>query len=486
MHLATAHRRNRPIRNVREQTLAPKFGTSGLRGLVVELTPDLISDHVRAFLAAFPDIRTLYVGHDLRPSSPVIAATVTGAALEVGADVVDCGPLPTPALALAALDTGGGAIMVTGSHIPADRNGLKFYTPAGEISKADERDILDHLGEGPAVTRPPGQSKTDPDAGDRFIDRYRQAFGSTALDGMRIGLYAHSSVGRDLLAETLRSLGADVIELARSERFVPVDTEAVDDETRARILAWTRAHRLDATVSTDGDADRPMLADETGAIIPGDILGQITSAAMGAEVIVTPVSSNSGAEGRFARVLRTKIGSPHVIAGMNEAGGKVAGYEANGGYLLGFAARGPEGEIAPLWTRDCFLPLIAPLSRARHTPLSQIVAAEPGGITRASRLTETPTHLSAALTYRLENDPAAQQDFLTALQGKLAATDLTDGVRMTLESGEVVHIRPSGNAPELRLYVEARTADRAEALLHKGLAVLRERIDAIGAETGAP
>ena len=464
--------------------MAPKFGTSGLRGLVVELTPDLISGHVRAFLAAFPNIRTLYVGRDLRPSSPAIAATVAGAALEAGVDVVDCGALPTPALALAALDTGSGAIMVTGSHIPADRNGLKFYTPAGEISKADERAILANLGQTPTRRRPPGQPKTDPNAGDRFIDRYRRAFGARALDGMRIGLYAHSSVGRDLLAETLISLGADVIELARSESFVPVDTEAVDDETRTRIMAWTKAHGLDATVSTDGDADRPMLADETGTIIPGDILGQITSAAMGAEVIVTPVSSNSGAEGRFARVLRTKIGSPHVIAGMSGAGGKVAGYEANGGYLLGFAAQAPEGEIAPLWTRDCFLPLIAPLARARATRLSKIVAAEPGGITRASRLPETPTHLSTALTRRLEGDPAAQQDFLTALEGQLAATDLTDGVRMTLESGEVVHIRPSGNAPELRLYVEARTVDRAEALLHKGLAALREKINAIGADLG--
>ena len=161
----------------------------------------------------------------------------------------------------------------------------------------------------------------------------------------------------------------------------------MDADTRARIKAWSAAHRLDAVASTDGDADRPLLADEAGAVIPGDILGQITSAIMGAEVLVTPVSSNSGAEasGRFARVLRTQIGSPYVIAGMEEAGGKVAGYEANGGYLLGFDAEGPAGSIAPLWTRDCFLPIIAPLTLARETPLSRIVAAEPGGVTCAWR-----------------------------------------------------------------------------------------------------
>jgi phosphomannomutase len=98
-------------------------------------------------------------------------------------------------------------------------------------------------------------------------------------------------------------------------------------------------HALDALVSTDGDGDRPLLADGEGRVVPGDILDQITAAAVGAEVVVTPVSSNSGFDlsGRFARVIRTKIGSPYVIAGMAAAGGRVGGYEANGGFLLGFA-----------------------------------------------------------------------------------------------------------------------------------------------------
>jgi len=462
--------------------LPPKFGTSGLRGLVVEMTPELIADHVTAYLAGFPEIGTLYIGRDLRPSSPDIAGTVAEAALAAGVDVVDCGALPTPALALASTAAGAGAIMVTGSHIPADRNGLKFYTPRGEISKADEATILAGLGKG-AGAAATGRKTADEDAGARFVARYVTGFGPGALAGLRIGLYAHSSVGRDLLAETLTGLGAEVIELARSERFIPVDTEAVDAETRTRIRAWSAAHRLDAVVSTDGDADRPLLADETGEVIPGDILGQITSVAMGAEVLVTPVSSNSGAEagGRFARVIRTQIGSPHVIAGMEAAGGKVAGYEANGGYLLGFEAQGPAGGIAPLWTRDCFLPIITPLAQARKTPLGRIVAAEPGGITRAERLTETPTELSAILTRELTETEAARRAFLADLGETLSATDLTDGVRMQTEAGRIVHIRPSGNAPELRLYVEAGAAEAADGLLRAGLASLGRKIDRLRA-----
>lgn len=460
--------------------MPPKFGTSGLRGLVVEMTPDLIADHVTAYLAGFPEISTLYIGRDLRPSSPEIVGIVAEAALAAGADVVDCGALPTPALALAALAAGAGAIMVTGSHIPADRNGLKFYTPRGEISKADEATILAGLGKG-AQAAARGRKTTDDDAGARFKARYVSAFGANALEGLRIGLYAHSSVGRDLLAETLAGLGAEVLELARSETFIPVDTEAVDAETRARIKDWSREHRLDAVASTDGDADRPLLADETGEVIAGDILGQITSAAIEAEILVTPVSSNSGAEagGRFARVIRSRIGSPYVISGMEKAGGRVAGYEANGGYLLGFEATAPAGPIAPLWTRDCFLPIIAPLALARQTPLSRIVAAEPGGVTRAERLTETPTDLSARLTRALAESEAAQQAFLADLDETLAQTDLTDGVRMRTRTGRIVHIRPSGNAPELRLYIEAETPDAAAGLLRAGLANVSRKIDRI-------
>ena len=126
--------------------MAPKFGTSGLRGLVVELTPDLVADHIRAFLAACPTGTGLWVGRDLRPSSPDLAAVVLQAARAAGLTTVDCGAVPTPALALAAMNAGAAAVMVTGSHIPADRNGLKFYLPHGEIAKTDEAAILAALG----------------------------------------------------------------------------------------------------------------------------------------------------------------------------------------------------------------------------------------------------------------------------------------------------------------------------------------------------
>ena len=341
--------------------MAPKFGTSGLRGLVVELTPDLVAAYIRAFIVACPVGTGLWVGRDLRPSSPQIAGVVVQAARSMGVATVDCGAVPTPALALAAMQAGAAAVMITGSHIPADRNGLKFYLPEGEISKADETAILASLGQGGREVPQFAPQRTDNSAGSGWVARYVAAFGRDALAGLRLGVWSHSAVSRDLLAECLRALGAETVELGRSDHFIPVDTEAVSPDARTCLKVWAQAERLDAIVSTDGDGDRPLLTDASGTVIPGDVLGQITAAVLGAQVVVTPVSSNTGVDlsGHFARVIRTRIGSPFVIAGMAEAGAgaRVVGYEANGGFLLGFAARGPAGPLAALATRDSLLPM---------------------------------------------------------------------------------------------------------------------------------
>lgn len=456
--------------------MALKFGTSGLRGLVTEMTPEAVARYIQAFLAACPTGGTLCLGRDLRPSSPRIQANVARAAVQSGLRVIDCGALPTPALALAAAHHGGGAVMVTGSHIPADRNGLKFYTVAGEISKADEAAILNRM-ETDLPRRGPGSLDSDTGAAARFTARYITAFGPTALSGCRVGLYAHSAVGRDDLKHILTALGAEVIELERSRDFIPVDTEAVDPDTRARIHSWVTRHALDALVSMDGDSDRPLLADETGAVIPGDILGQITAEALGAEVVVTPISSNSGVMRKgFREVIRTRIGSPYVIAAMAEASGAVVGYEANGGFLLGFTAQGPAGPIAPLRTRDCVLPLVVGLHAARGSTLSARAQQEPPVTTLSDRLQNVPQEKSAALVTALSDNTAARTAFLAPLGQACADIDLTDGVRMTLETGDILHVRPSGNAPELRLYIEADRPDTAQELMSEALDHLAHEI----------
>jgi phosphomannomutase len=446
------------------------------------MTPEAVARYTQAFTAACDCGSVLCIGQDLRPSSLRIAADVAAAARGAGLQVIDCGAIPTPALALAAAARGGGAVMVTGSHIPADRNGLKFYTRSGEITKEDEGAILSHLtGTPPVPGAAPGPLSADGEAAEMFIRRYVAAFGAGALSGRRVGLYAHSAVGRDLLATILTDLGADVVPLGRSDHFIPVDTEAVDAGTRAQIGTWVQEHGLHALVSTDGDSDRPLLADETGAVVPGDILGQITAEALRADTVVTPISSNSGVTQKgFGKVIRTRIGSPFVIAGMAQAGGDVVGYEANGGFLLGFEAQGPAGPIAPLRTRDCVLPLIVVLHAAAGAPLSRRIAQEPPVTTLSDRLQDVAQEISQPLIARLTEDADARASFLAPLGGGEATLDLTDGLRMTLPGGQVVHIRPSGNAPELRLYVEAGDAGAARALMKAALAQLKVAVAAAG------
>lgn len=453
--------------------MAPKFGTSGLRGLVTDLTDALCAGYARAFLTAVPHQGLVLIGRDLRPSSARISQSVANAAAGMGLRVADCGEIPTPALALAAMAAGAPSIMVTGSHIPADRNGLKFYTASGEITKTDEAAILAAYHEGP-----PGPTTTPEDASaarGAYARRYTEAYGS-ALTGLRVGVYQHSSVARDLLAEVLTALGASVTPLGRSDRFVPVDTEAVSAATRQMLADWAADGALDAIVSTDGDADRPLVADATGQVIPGDVIGTLAAAALGADTIVTPVSSNTliEASGRFAATARTRIGSPFVIAGMEaqrtRPGARVAGFEANGGFLLGFPAAGPAGPLAPLMTRDAFLPIIATLAEAARTglSLSDLVATLPARHTASDRLEAVPTDWSQGFVAGLSDDPAERRGFFAGRNER--AIDRTDGLRLTFTDDTILHLRPSGNAPELRCYAEAGTAAVAETLVRDTLA----------------
>lgn len=455
-----------------------KFGTSGLRGLAV----DLVGNAARRYAAAFvrhleatgqAGSRVVYLARDNRESSPAILADCAVAIRAAGFEPVDCGVLPTPALALHAMALGGAAIMVTGSHIPADRNGLKFYVPAGEITKADEQGIAaaltDEVPQGPAEAR-----DEYPQAGDRYRQRYRHLLAGEALKGWRVGVFEHSSVARDLLVSFLTRAGAEVVRLARSETFIPVDTEAFSDAIFAPRRDWIAQHRLDAIVSTDGDGDRPLVIDATGEFVRGDVLGMIAARFVGVSKVVTPVTSNSAIEGVgwFTEVERTRVGSPFVIAGMEALGqtGAVVGFEANGGTLLGSDVVIDNHTLGALPTRDAVLPILAVLAMAkgRGVSLAGLVKSLPVRAALSDRLTEVPSDRSAPFLRQLGEEPGYAARFFAPV-GEVENVSAIDGVRFGLTSGDTVHYRASGNAPELRCYVEGITEGRAEELLQWGL-----------------
>ncbi|WP_297970630.1 phosphomannomutase [uncultured Amaricoccus sp.] len=458
--------------------MALRFGTSGLRGLVAEMGDAVCEAHVRAFLAHLrgtgAEPREVLVGRDLRPSSPRIAAACRRAIRAEGLVAVGCGVVPTPALALEAGRRRAAAVMVTGSHIPFDRNGLKFYRPGGEeISKEDEAGILVALGrEGRGRS---ARVRVDAGVGRRYVARSVAFFGAGCLGGMRVGLYEHSAAGRAHMRAALAGLGAEVVPLGRSDSFVPIDTEAIPPDQAARIRDWVAEHGLAALVSTDGDGDRPLVADETGRVLRGDALGALAARLLGADAVAAPLNASTALEasGWFARVLRTRIGSPHVIEGMarlkREGARLVSGYEANGGFLLGGTAVSPEGRrLAPLPTRDAMVPALALLAAAAREgrTLSALAGDLPERATDSGRLQEVDVAAAGRLLDGLAGSRAAATALLSGLaEGELTAVDTLDGVRMRLASGEIVHLRLSGNAPELRCYGEAATGERAAELV---------------------
>lgn len=535
-----------------------QFGTSGRRGQVIHLT------QLEIFINALAELEYLqslpveeggivpgeefFFATDLRPSSTgyvpeqqgrgELAQAVEQAIRAAGMQPVYLGKIPTPALTAFAIALGKGSMMVTGSHIPFDRNGYKTNTSRGELLKRHEAPINERVKAVRArlYAQPFDESLFDagglfksghrdlppenPGAADSYRRRYADFFGAGALAGLRLAVYQHSAVGRDLLAEILRGLGAEVIEAGRSDTFVPIDTENIGAEQLATVQALhdevAAAHGpIDAVVSTDGDSDRPLILGVEGGKVRffgGDLVGMVTAEFLGADAAVVPISCNDAIDrGALKDIVapKTRIGSPFVIAGMEaaRAAGKqaVCGWEANGGFLTGSVIRRAGRSLAPLPTRDAVLPIVAVLSAAKDqgVRLTELFARLPKRYSRAALIKEFPRARSLRIIERFStanpeirevvfatggaaaldesrrelalsgDERAALNAIREALAeffgaaagfGGIAAINYVDGVRIFFGNGEVAHLRPSGNADELRIYAVADSQERADAI----------------------
>jgi phosphomannomutase len=371
--------------------------------------------------------------------------------------------------------------MVTGSHIPAERNGIKFYLPSGEISKADEAAIA-RLAQTGSIAPPSGMRirQMGSDIGAEYVERYCRLLGENFLQGLRVGIFEHSTVSRDLMSRLLEKQGAEVVRLGRSSSFMALDTESVDGATKELLGKWSAAHKLDAIVSADGDGDRPLIADETGRIVPGDIIGIITAKFLRAGAVVTPVTSNSGTEHSLPYpVFRSRVGSPFVIAGMDQARSAghqaIVGFEANGGVLLGSDIKIGNAVLPALPTRDAFLPILCVLGAcaSERITVSQLVRGLKLPMTAAGKLENIPRHVAQAFLHSMTHVQEQLSSFLRPLGG-LHSVDHTDGLRAALANKSIIHFRASGNEPALRCYAEAASEDQALALLDLAKALFGE------------
>ncbi len=513
-----------------------RFGTSGRRGRVVDLTQLEIFMNVRAeleFLKSLPKERggietgeDVFIASDLRPSSVrlveeqggrgEIVQAVCEAVRASGLTPVFEGFLPTPALAYYGFGRRRASIMVTGSHIPFDRNGYKLNTSIGELLKEHEAPVQEHAARVRAAVY--GERFEDSrfnergmlkegslplpeeshEAREAYRRRYLDFFRGQPLRGQRVIVYQHSAVGRELLAEVLEALGADVIRAGRSETFVPIDTENISDELLARLEELAREAEsqggpVTAIVSTDGDSDRPLFVSVRGGrarFHPGDLLGLLVALEMEADAVVVPVSANDAIDrSPLAAALepKTRIGSPHVIAGMQRAAAKgrrrVVGWEANGGFLTGSPIEREGALLDALPTRDAFLPILTVLAAAarRRVAPADLFDRLPRRFGRSALLREFPREKAQRILERLTPQASDGSDLPGVVTlighyfrpedgfGAVEKLDATDGLRIWFSNGEIAHLRPSGNADEFRIYAVADTQERADAIAALGV-----------------
>ncbi len=478
------------------------FGTSGLRGLVTHMTD--LECYINAygfidFLKQSEDLQegsTVYLAGDLRDSTPRMLQVMTAAINDAGMAVVYCGKIPTPAIAYYSLDNKAPCIMVTGSHIPADRNGIKFYKASGEVLKADEALMQQQV----AVARrtiyaqqlkeskfkPDGSLKDLPElpvvdqgAETVYSNRYIDVFGPNALAGKEIVMYQHSAVGRDIIVQIMESLGATVTPVERSEIFVPIDTENVREAEKQLFKRFaTENPNCFAIVSTDGDSDRPFVIDETGEFHRGDVLGCVATDFLEAQFAAVPISANDAVDEfctkKSVELVHTKIGSPFVIVAMQQSTRHPAvGWEVNGGLLTGDDIFVNGKVLRALPTRDALLPILCALLSAAQPDrkVSEVFAALPARYTGGGLIDVTEEQTGQVRS--LGNDIARAQQVADSIFANSsfgsATLDTTDGLRMIFENGEVMHLRASGNAPQVRVYTNAATQSRADELADEAL-----------------
>ena len=529
-----------------------RFGTSGLRDKVENMTDMECYINTKGFMSFLKERgeidsakSTIALAGDLRGSTPRIMASVAKAITDSGCKVASCGKVPTPTLTYFSIVKKMPGIMVTGSHIPDDRNGIKFTKKTGEILKSDEADILRNVAsvrdeecarkEEDSLFDDKGMFKEKqptPEAGfekeaiDIFTKRYLDVFPKDAFGGKKIVLYQHSAVGRDLLKKIFEGLGGQIITVGRSDEFIPVDTEKVSTSTIDLLKQSAKEYAPFAVVSTDGDSDRPLLADEKGEFLAGDKLGALVSIFLKPDFAAIPISANDAVVDALSKkgieVKQTKIGSPYVVAAMNEKlaldpNAKVVSWESNGGFLTGSDWDIGGKTLRALPTRDAVLPLIAALllAEGEGKSVSELIATSlPPRYTHADVVDDkTPgcEKYTADMgkeiikmfspaenlekvdfsedTIKFNGQEATDElyDELSSIKGKLAkyfnqdkgfsaiaSINFTDGIRISFSNRDVAHIRPSGNAPEFRMYATADTQARADQIVAKRKEIVPE------------
>jgi len=452
------------------------FGSSGTRGVVGDgLSPEFVLRIAKAAGTAWSADR-VFVARDTRTSGEMLANAAASGLASVGVDVDRLGTAPTPAAVRYAAVYGCPGLVVTASHNPPEYNGVKLVGADGVELGVDRLERIEEhiLAEDFSIAAWDEVGAVTP------VDSANREYVSDLLDavdreaiaaaGLTVAVDPGHGAGAVTNPEFFRRLGCDVVTVNATPdgHFPGRQPEPVAsrlDDLRALVTAAD----ADVGIAHDGDADRAVFVDETGGFVAGEAsLAALSAAALDpGDTAVAAVNVSQrlvdACERAGARLALTPIGSTNIITRIRElhAAGEcvpIAG-EGNGGVFF------PDHRLVRdgAFTGAKFLELVA------ERPVSEIVAPYTDyENVRINLAYDTDAELDAMLDAAREYADSADTD-----------PDTTDGYRLDYGDAWVL-VRPSGTEPKVRIYAEARDADRARTLAEDAAAPLRAALDGPG------
>jgi phosphoglucosamine mutase len=403
------------------------FGTDGVRGIVGEfVTVDLLERLGKAS-ALWSGRGRVFVGRDTRGSGEELEEAFARGVASAGGAAVLAGVLPTPAVALLRLDLG---VVITASHNPPEYNGVKFFDNRGrKLSDAAEEEI-EALLDAPQTGG--GEIDRVDIAVDSYLEHVLERFGSD-LSGLRIAVDCANGAYSGVAPRAFADLGADVEAIGNEPNGenINVGCGATD---LAALQQTVTSGGFDLGVAFDGDGDRMLAVDESGAIVDGDQIVAILALHLGVDLVAVTTMTNLGfhrlMEERGVRVITTDVGDRYVLEALYREGGILGGEQSGHVICLRDHVTG-DGLAAALLLCDAL----------RGRTLSEVAAS-------------------------MVRYPQAKQNLPRPGRGPLpqALIERIEDVNADLNGDGRVLVRPSGTEPVVRVLAEAQTEEDAEAL----------------------
>lgn len=438
-----------------------RFGTDGVRGVANrELTPELVTALGRAAARVLGADRPWLVGRDTRRSGPMLEAALVAGLCAEGADVRLAGVVPTPAIAHLAQAEGLPAAMITASHNPFPDNGVKLFAPGGRKLTDDvERAIEDELRSLAAAApvgpegRGVGVSAELRDALDAYVEHVVGVLEGRRLEGRRVVVDCGNGAAFRAAPRVLRELGVEVEVLHAAPDGTNINAASGSTDPSALQRAVVAAG-ADLGLAFDGDADRLIAIDETGAVIDGDQLIAIAAFDLRERgllrndaVVVTQMSNGAlhrVLEGAGIEVVVVEVGDRNVLDALAARDLSLGG-EQSGHIVYADLATTGDGILAGVQLLDVLDGTGQKLSR-----LAAVVERTP----------QVLRSVPVADRTRLDGDRAFWKE------AQEAQSELGDEGRIL--------VRPSGTEQVVRVMVEAPT-DAAAATVADRLAAAVER-----------